>query len=830
VTLSELLSRLDGVEEEADGWVARCPAHTDGRPSLRVAQSDEGKILLHCRAGCRKDAVLEALGLTWADLFQETPDASVPAISSAPLGPPSAGEVAALGQYLGECADRLARAIAGESVPHGRDAVDYVRARFGLDDETMETLSLGVDPGGRTSVFESLGLAYRRVPRLVVPFRGFDGVARGVQARDLTGGDPVRWCGPNNPESRAWSRLAVFVAGTDRFETIVTEGPGDALSAVGAGYSAVAVRGAALSHSADLLAELVEGLRGRTVILAGDGDAAGQEFNRAIGEALAEAGLQVRVLALPSGVSDLTAWRESAGPGFEAALSAAIRESVPPGAVPTSAPAPPTSFDDRRFRLTDLGNAERLAHALDGRVLFSPEVGFYLYDGATWSLDRFDAVRAAAQEVTREMTREAARMLDDPRLSSTDRDYADALKSWASRSQSTNSITAMVRELSAMPGVVTDVEAMDSHNHLLTFRNGVVDLRTGKLLPHSPQYRMTRRIEVDYDPAAECPTWETFLTQVFPSAPGLPDYMRRLVGYGITGETDEQCFAVLWGTGSNGKSVFTDTLTEVFRAVSTTTPFSTFEDRPSGGIPNDLAALKGARLVFASEGERGRAMAEAVIKRVTGKDLIAARFMRKEFFEFRPTFLIFLATNHRPSFKGQDEGLWRRVKLIPWTRYFAPEERDHYLSRKLQDEAAGIAAWAVRGAVEWYASGLQDPRVVVDATRGYRETSDALSGFLPGRLIQEKGAEVLGADAYHSYLEWCDEEGLQGKEIWTRRAFYGAMEERGIHRRHGRQGQVLMGARLATPAEQISEPARTSEPAGAHLRTVSLDDAFKEPQ
>jgi putative DNA primase/helicase len=381
----------------------------------------------------------------------------------------------------------------------------------------------------------------------------------------------------------------------------------------------------------------------------------------------------------------------------------------------------------------------------------------------------------------------------------------------------------MIRELQAVTNVPIRLDEFDKHEHLLAVRNGVVDLRTGKLHPHDPKLLLTRRVEFDYLPDAQAPRWTKFLTEVFPNHPDMPAYLQRVIGYGITASTDEQCFIVHYGKGGNGKSVLIEVLTDIFRDVTVTTPFSTFEQKPSGGIPNDLAALNGARLVFATEGDQGRIMAEALIKRVTGRDMISARFMRKEYFEFRPTFLLMLATNNKPNFRGQDDGLWRRVKLIPWERRFTAAERDAKLNLKLLAEAEGILAWAIAGAVDWYQRGsLDDPPAVRDATAEYRDTSNALDGLIPGIWEAAPDSTVLGQTLFESYLGWADDEHLSAREIWTRRTFFGALEERGFTKRKTSKGIVFDGIRKArqtadspewaTPIEPVNSPVNPDSP------------------
>lgn len=804
---AEILDRFQDVTEEGDGgYLALCPAHGDSRPSLRIWRGDDNKVRITCRAGCGTVVVINAVGLKWADLFNaEGEGATVPKEKPELVG---IKHTAALAMYVDECRDRLT----DETDSWSSIARQYLSDRFGMDVATAVDLGVGVDDTTVNPLFPYLSRSFKAFARLTVPLNDFKGNPRGLQGRDLTGDCPGRWLSLMNPEGHRWAPYGVFRGQGGYGVTLVTEGPGDGLTGVAVGYDVVMVRGAALVGNPDLLAELAEGMRGTQVIACGDNDPSGQEFNRRLAEGLKPFGIDVFALPIPDlgPKSDLTDWRGSAKAAFAADLHACIKAARPVKKT-TEAMAEAVSEElneatgadvvsrDQgheaarilaglldRYGDSDAMNAHALVAWTDGRIRYAPGLGFFVWNGRTWEVSEV--------KVRQEIHRMGAALV-----------LAGRVKEARGFTMTTR-INDLMTELRSVPTVYVKASDFDNRPELLAFRNGVVELRTGRLRPHNKDDMLTYCVGIDYDADAQCPRWEQFLTEIFPGNAELVDYMRRLIGYGVTGYTDEQCFAVFWGKGANGKSVLTDTLSSVFGPITKTTPFATFEEKASGGIPNDIAALRGSRLVLASEGESGKPMSEAILKRASGKDMMSARFMRQEFFEFKPSFLIMLATNHKPKFRGQDDGLWRRVKMIPFKRFFAPHERDYDLDRKLMAEAQGIAAWAVRGAVEWFAGGLKDPAVISDATTEYKETSDTLAGFFPGVLVKDDAARMDGSDAYTAYRDWCEAEGLPQKEVWSRRALYGALEERGIQRVRVAKGMALVGIRNADTAPKATGP------------------------
>lgn len=777
--LSTLLGKLGNPGETADGWLAHCPAHPDSNPSLRVAVGSTGKVLLRCRAGCETVDVLRPLGLSLADLGAMAADVEPARRALSEDVPASDEDVRALQERLAGWSELL---------PGAPDALAYLNDRFGVTLEIAERLGLGYTtelPGG---------------PRVVIPFRDRQGAARGFQARALDPQARARWIGPKSPEGASWAKLGWFagLAGWD--EVLVCEGPGDALTGAAVGYDTVCVAGASLASKPAIADAIADMVGARTAVIAGDGDPAGRQFAARLAGGLSERGVRCRVADMPDG-KDLTDLREDAPDYFGREIVRLVVQAREVQGTDSLA------WDEVRYPLTDLGNAKYLLDHIQAQgsgVKYTPEARFMLLgEAGVWDIDELQRTRAHAQAVAVKAGAVAAQLsaaaMDD---SATDavRQRAKRMQSHSRYTQSSRGIDAMQRELQAM--VPASLNDFDQHTNLLAVGNGVLDLRTGGLGPADADLLLSKRVEVDYDPNATCPQWERFLAEVFPDDVSMPAFLQRLIGYGITGETSEQIFVIHYGKGANGKSVFTDTLSSVFRAITTTTPFSTFELKSSGGIPNDLAALKGCRLALASEGEQGKPMAEAVLKRVTGRDMISARFLHKEYFEFKPQFLLQLSTNAEPNFRGQDEGLWRRVTLIRWSKYFKPHERDKHLPDKLLAESEGILAWAVRGAREWYKHGLRTPETVQRASDDYRITSDVLEGFLPGMYEYDPQARgTIGKTMFHDFQAWAAEENQGNLLRWSLKAFYAALTERGLHKRTAKGLIVIDGVRLADVTE-----------------------------
>ncbi|MFC8583182.1 phage/plasmid primase, P4 family [Streptomyces sp. NPDC057217] len=793
--LTDILSRLDGVEEDHDGYLALCPAHNDrNHPSLKLTLKADGKLLIVCRTGCARKDILEKLRLEERNLFDVDGQGMRTISAKAPesIGP---GEIAGLRMFVDETTAAL---------EEGSEAAEYLARRFGLSVEQARDLGVGYSaPGRRPQAW--LSSNFTRFPRLTVPLPGFDGVVRGLQGRDITGKCTARWMSLTNVDGRQWSKFGLLSAGSGYDTILVTEGPGDGLTVVGAGYDALLIRGAGIARNSALVAELVEHLRGRDVVLAFDPDTAGARGIGALAEALVQDGNPPRQLPFPNEKEDVTDWRKRTPSTFVDELHRAVRSapvvepdrpkpeeptkeeimSATDGALDTMSESARQAFDN-----TDVGVAVRLRDFMNrhGGVRYATGLGFLVWDGKVWA--------PGDTEVRKALHLMGAELL----ASGEDADRRLALKALTNKS-----IDAVIKELPSVPGVPADASDFDARPELLSVANGTVNLRLGTIHPHTPEDMITKRLDVAYHPEAEAPRWDRFLTEIFPHHPELPAFMRRLVGYGITGSTAEQCFVFMHGGGANGKSAFLDAILHVFRGITKSTEFSTFEQRTAVGQASpELAELRGARIVSASETEKYSRLAEALVKQLTGGDPVTARRLYGNPFTYVPSFLLMVAGNYKPAILSQDLGVWRRVKLVPFEAEFRGAKVDKSLPATLRGEAEGVLAWAVRGAMEWYATGLQEPGSVSSATQDYRESEDRLSEFLDARLVQEPKARVRPMDVRRAYQEWAEDAGLSRKEVLSGWALGLELESRGFKKVKSSGKWGFVGIRLATDAERES--------------------------
>ena len=402
-----------------------------------------------------------------------------------------------------------------------------------------------------------------------------------------------------------------------------------------------------------------------------------------------------------------------------------------------------------------------------------------VWDGQRWRTE--DTL--AATDLIRSVCRQTALRADNPRV--------------ATKLASAGTGSGVERLARADRRHAATTDEWDADPWLLNTQGGVLDLKTGRMRPHERTDRMTKITTAT--PGGDCQTWRQFIDEVTGGDKELEFYLQRMVGYALTGSTQEHALFFLYGTGANGKSVFVNTLATILGDYATNAPMDTFMETRTDRHPTDMAGLRGARFVAAIETEQGKRWAESKLKNLTGGDKISARFMRQDFFEFFPQFKLFVAGNHKPAIRNIDEAMKRRLHLIPFTITVPPERRDKNLQQKLLAERDGILAWAVQGCLDWQRHGrLKPPQRVVDATEEYFEAEDALGRWLDERCVRETCAKSLTAELFNDWKQWAE---AAGEFVGAQRRFSDQLITRGLEKwRNGMGVRGFQGIGLKHPS------------------------------
>lgn len=479
---------------------------------------------------------------------------------------------------------------------------------------------------------------------------------------------------------------------------------------------------------------------------------------------------------------------------------------------------------------TDSGNGERVLLLFGGELRFCIEMQKWLiWDGTRWGLDERALVTQKVKQMARLLHAQAAVIPGD--------EFKKKMETWARQSESQNAIVAALKRTASEPGIPISAAELDQHPYLLNCLNGVVDLRSGDLVPHDRGYLITKMCHIRYDPDAACPRFLRFLhwamgdnpdAEPAPGTARLIGFLQRAFGYSLTADVSEKAAFVFWGAkGNNGKTtlltVFRTLLSEYSAQISIDTLMTTRAQ--DAGLRADLADLRGARLVTTSEVEKEHRLSEGKLKYITaGMGNIKSCRKYENPIEFPATHKLFMDCNHRPAVRGTDDAIWRRLKPVPFEVSITEEDPqfDKKLAEKMVAEGAGILAWAVRGCRQWMAEGLGEPPEISQANLAWREHDDPLKDFLDDCCAIEVDAWVRIAELSDTYAWWCrknHERFPLGREQFNERIHSkGYRPSRSRRSADGKQMRTIEGLRVR---EEIAKQVRDSS--GLHRTLLESD-------
>lgn len=526
---------------------------------------------------------------------------------------------------------------------------------------------------------------------------------------------------------------------------------------------------------------------------------------------------------------------------------------------PQSTPHPkadegPVEAEAARLPLNDLGNGKRFALYYGADALHVPRVGWHIWDGLRWEHDD-DAVRVrllahkvpdriageiehlgfedweeqalASEEVHRARSKalnaiDVKERTDDQRaeliaankaldtienIKSRLRGRKKAHKDYSKSTGNSGKLTNMLAEAEALRWC--DLNALDAAPLDVNTASGVLRFavsgegagRVGSfdLCPHDRRDYITKLMPVDYDPRAKCEQFDRFIERVQPNVE-IRAFIQRFLGLAMTSLACQKLL-FLYGSGANGKSVLVDLMARIFGDYSATAKIESLtgnKKRGGGDATPDLVPLMGARFVRSSEPEEGERMREAEIKALTGGEPILIRALNKDFVEVTPVFKLMISGNHKPEIRGTDDGIWRRVALVPFDVQIPPEERDPLLGEKLWKERSGVLNWLIAGLLDYLENGLCEPAVVTAATQEYREDSDPLGTFLTEacEVTGDASDFILSRDLVQAFNTWLE---MRGETTWGSRTVSKRLKTAEGRWRHPKSNKTFgAGKRTAT--------------------------------
>lgn len=445
--------------------------------------------------------------------------------------------------------------------------------------------------------------------------------------------------------------------------------------------------------------------------------------------------------------------------------------------------------------LTDSGNAECLVELFSEDFRSAKNLahekteskGMFRWNGSIWAEDLARDFRDCAKWTAR-----------GRRLIAANAETQEARRkvfTYAMKSENRNGLENMCELASTDQRIVVREDVWDGDPLKLTVVNGTIDLKEGMFYEPRREDYITKTARVDYDENAKCPLWEKTVGEIFRDNPEIVPYIQRVLGYCLTGLTEAHIMWFWYGDGSNGKSTILNTMKHLLGDLALPTSFSTFDTKNDNGRNDGLAELKGARFVVASEGEQGKSIAEAKIKSVVSSDGVSCRFLFNNLFTYIPTYKVILASNHLPSIRGTDKGIWRRIHIVPFNQKFEGKGEDQHMEEKLRTELSGILNWCLRGLQDfWETGGFDPPEVVLYSTKHLEKQSDMFQQWFDERLSQKEGSLLKKSTSYLDYRNYLRTSGEppMPKIEWTTR-----MEKHGMFFTEKIRGdQAVKGWRL----------------------------------